>query len=46
MIFSFLSGASPAHNAGRQALFSQLIFLAKDIDKRDGKMIVTHYPPL
>ena len=48
LIFSFSSGASPAHNAGGRVLplFSQLIFLTKEVDKRDGKMIVAHYQPL
>ena len=40
LIFSFSSGASPAHNAGGRVspLFSQQIFLMKEVDKRDGKM--------
>ena len=44
LIFSFSSGASPAHNAGGQVLplFSQQAFLMKEVDKRDGKMIITH----
>ena len=48
LIFSFSPGASPAHNAGGWVLplFSQQIFLTKEVDKRDGKMIVAHYPPL
>ena len=48
LIFSFSSGASPAHNVGRWVLplFSQQIFLMKEVDKRDSKMIVAHYPPL
>ena len=48
LIFSFSSGASPAHNAGGWVLplFSQQIFLTKEVDKLDGKMIVAHYPPL
>ena len=43
----FLS-ASPVHNVGRRVLplFSQQIFLAKEVDKCDGKMIVAHYLPL
>ena len=47
-IFSLSSGASPAHDAGGRVLpfFSQQIFLKKEVDKRDGKMIVAHYPPL
>ena len=45
MIFSFSSGASPAHNAGGRVLplFSQPIFLTKELDKRGGKMIVAHF---
>ena len=27
-------------------IFSQQIFLTKEVDKRDGKMIVDHYQPL
>ena len=48
LIFSFSSGASPAHNVGGRVLplFSQQIFLTKEVDKRDGKMIVAHCPPL
>ena len=44
LIFSFSSGASPAHNAGGHVLplFSQQAFLTKEVGKRDGKMIVTH----
>ena len=47
LIFSFSSGASPAHNVGGQVLplFSQQMFLTKEVDKCDGKMIVAHYPP-
>ena len=43
--FCFSLGASPAHNAGGRVLplFSQQIFFTK-VDKRDGKMIVTHLP--
>ena len=43
LIFSFSSGASPAHNAGGRVLplFSQQIFLMK-VDKCDGKMIIRH----
>ena len=48
LIFSFSSDASPVHNAGRWVLplFSQQIFLTKEVDKRDGKMIDAHYLPL
>ena len=48
LIFSFSSGASSAHNGGGRVLplFSQQIFLTKEVDKRDGEMIVAHYPPL
>ena len=47
LIFSFSSGASPAHNAGGQVLplFSQQVFLTKEVGKRDGKMVVAHYLP-
>ena len=46
LIFSFSSGASPAHNVGGRVIpvFSQQI-LSKEVDKCDGKMIVAHYPP-
>ena len=48
LIFSFSSGASLAQNAGGRvlSLFNQQIFLMKEVDKRDGKMIISHYPPL
>ena len=48
LIFSFSSGASLAHNAGGWVLplFSQQIFLTKEVDKHDGKMIVAHYQQL
>ena len=38
----------PLHNAGGWVLplFSQQIFLTKEVDKLDGKMIVAHYQPL
>ena len=48
MIFGFSSGASPTYNAGGRVLqlFRQQVFLTKEVDKRDGKMIVAHYQPL
>ena len=48
LVFSFSSGASPAHNAGGRVLplFGQQIFLTKKVAKRDGKIIVTYYLPL
>ena len=45
LIFNFSSGASPAHNVSGWVLplFSQQIFLTKEVDKCDGKMIVAHF---
>ena len=47
LIFSFSSDPSSAHNASGWVLplFRQQIFFMKEVDKRDGKMIVTHYLP-
>ena len=36
----------PLHTMWVLPLFSQQIFLMKEVDKRDGKMIVAHYQPL
>ena len=48
LIFRFSSGASPAHSAGGRVLplFTQQVFIMKEVDKCDSKMIVAHYPPL
>ena len=45
LIFGFSSGASLAHNAGGY-YHCQQIFLTKEVDKCDGKMIGAYYQPL
>ena len=44
LIFSFSSGASPEHDAGGQLLLllSKEIFVMKEIDNCDGRMIISH----
>ena len=48
LISSFSSGASSEHDAGGQLLLllSQQIFLMKEIDSCDGRMIIGHCQPL